>query len=151
LPSWLSLRTAVLLWLVTEVLTLALVVSAIGWTGAIVLGLVTSFIGLVTLRRLGRNALAGLRSNLAGAIAPDRMMMDGTLSGIGAVLLLLPGFATDLVGLALAAPSVRGWALRTFGIGPSRRRPGTSDTIDLGPQDWRPIGDTERSNLPPSR
>jgi UPF0716 protein FxsA len=135
---------------VVEALVLTLVVSAIGWTGAIVLGLATSFVGLVTLRRLGRNALAGLRSHLTGAGATERMMMEGTLSGIGAVLLLMPGFATDLVGLALAAPSVRGWALRTFGPGVTKRRTGT-DTIDLGPQDWRPISDGERSNLPPPR
>ncbi len=44
-------------------------------------------------------------------------VLDGTLAGLGAVLLILPGFVSDLVGLALAAPSIRFWVTERLTLG----------------------------------
>jgi UPF0716 protein FxsA len=66
------------------------------------------------------------------------------------VLLVLPGFVSDLVGLALAAPSLRGWIARRFApetIVTTRRTP--RDVIDLDPQDWRAGADPGADRLPP--
>jgi UPF0716 protein FxsA len=70
--------------------------------------------------------------------------MDGTLATLGALLLVLPGFVSDLIGLALLAPSVRhkiagqirGRSVPGRGQAPRRA---TADVIELAPADWRVI------------
>ena len=59
-------------------------------------------------------------------------------SAIAAFLLILPGFISDLAGLALAAPSLRQMLVRRFGgagadpaAGYARRK-----IVDLAPEEW---------------
>ncbi len=81
-----------------------------GCRGAVLLGLATSFVGASLARRLGRAALGGLRQTIgpAGAGLPQgAVALDSLLAGLGAVLLLLPGFLTDAIGLVLAVPGAR--------------------------------------------
>lgn len=131
------------LWLLSELLAFVLVAHAIGLGGAVLLGLCTTVLGIVMLRRVGVDATKGLRRAMLGAEPPDGALLDGMLSGLGAVLLILPGFMSDLAGLALATPSVRGWAARFFNGGPGAspdprvKRSANADVIDLQPEDWR--------------
>ena len=68
-------------------------------------------------------------------------LVDGMLGALGAVLLILPGFLTDIAGLVLLAPSVRQTVARRFGLSMDvplarpPRRPGDR-TIDLPQADW---------------
>src|ERR1700737_3115154 len=102
------------LWLGAELAAFGAVVHAIGFVGAILLCILTSLAGLAMLRRIGVSAALQLRQ-AAVKNATERnglskvKLLDGTLTGLGAVLLILPGFVSDLVGLALAAPSFRRW------------------------------------------
>src|SRR5438270_14034471 len=100
---------ALLLWLATELVAFVLVVHLAGLTGAILLGLLTSLAGVATLRRVGLDAARALRQAMKGAELAEGAMLDGTLSALGSVLLIIPGFVTDLAGFALLAPSVRQW------------------------------------------
>lgn len=72
----------------------------------------STMIGIFTLRMLGQEAMAALsaaaqqRASLAGPLA------DAALKALGALLLILPGFATDGLGLALLLPGVRAFAVQ---------------------------------------
>jgi len=131
-----GLLSAVLIgWLIVEFAAFYLVVAAIGFWGAVAVGLLTSLAGVELFRHVGRSAMQGLKSTAEGQAPREGAFLDGTLATIGATLLVLPGFASDFIGLALAAPSVRGWIARTFAprFG-ERRAPGV---IDLEAGEWR--------------
>jgi UPF0716 protein FxsA len=57
---------------------------------------------------------------------PAAELAHGAMVLVGGALLLTPGFITDLVGLALMAPSVRE-RIRRFWVGRLRNRPGIID------------------------
>jgi len=133
------------LWLGAELAAFAAVVHLVGFAGAILACILTSLAGLATLRRVGLSAALRLRQAVT-ARAKDQSVLsweavlDGTLAGLGAVLLILPGFVSDLLGLALAAPSFRFWAAERLRPGRvSRRgdgrRPGPA-LIELAPREW---------------
>jgi len=59
------------------------------------------------LRRLGRAVLEQMRGLLSRGQSPLSLMSDGLLMGAGSVLLMLPGFISDMLGLACLLPAVR--------------------------------------------
>jgi UPF0716 protein FxsA len=133
------------LWLAAELAAFAAVVHWIGFAGAIVACILTSLAGLATLRRVGLSAALRLRKVMAAKGKDNRVLsreavLDGTLAGAGAVLLILPGFVSDLLGLALAAPSFRLWAADRLKLGKTGQRPHGPRTgpalIELAPREW---------------
>ncbi len=139
-----GLKGALLAWVLAELLALLLVVHLVGWGGAVLIGLATTVLGIVTLRRVGLDATRNLRRAMAGAEPPSGALLDGMLRALGGLLLVVPGFLANFAGLALAAPSVRGWAVRRFdgaaALTPAvvrRGKPVPTDVIDLSPDDWR--------------
>ncbi|MCI0599728.1 MAG: FxsA family protein [Beijerinckiaceae bacterium] len=131
------------LWLGAELAAFGAVVHAIGFTGAIVACVLTSLAGVAMLRRIGVSAAARLRQALARKASEHNglsrdALVDGTLAGLGAVLLILPGFVSDLAGLALAAPSFRLWVSDKLNLG-RNGKPGSRaapDMIELAPREW---------------
>jgi UPF0716 protein FxsA len=125
-------------WLALELAAFMAVVQTIGVAGALFLGLATSLAGFALLRQTGSNALDRLRSAFSGAPQSQDIMLDELIRAIAAFLLILPGFISDLVGLALAAPSLRQLLARRFGGAgavPARvyaRR----EIVDLAPEEW---------------
>src|SRR5579863_10251236 len=98
-------------WVFAELLVFGLVADWIGVGGAILVTLLTSFLGVVLLRRLSQSARDALKAAFAdpsGSIrfAPETLQ-SGFSAGLGAVLLILPGFLSDCVGLMLLAPALR--------------------------------------------
>lgn len=143
LAAWVLL--SFVLWLVAEGVAYALIVRLFGFPGAILLTIATSFAGLAMLRRLGIDALWRLRRSLAmrreHRISLSReTIIDGTLSAIGSILLILPGFVSDFAGLALAAPSIRGWVAERLplvsGGAAQRVRHAAPELVDLAPHEW---------------
>src|SRR5271166_1653120 len=102
-------------WLGLEFAAFIAVVQNIGFSGALLLGLATSLAGFALMRQTGRGAWEHLRSSISGAGSPQGDIVDGLIRALAAILLILPGFVSDLVGLALAAPSVRQILARRFG------------------------------------
>lgn len=127
---------ALAIWLVTEFLAFTVVVHFAGLMGALLLGLLTSLAGISVLRGVGRGAIVHLRAALEGRNLPNGKMLDGLLTAVGAVLLILPGFVTDLVGMALAAPSLRQFLAKRLGGTIGRSKTISADQIDLSPEDW---------------
>lgn len=131
-----------LAWLACEVAVFIIVVDRIGFGGAFLIGGAALVLGLVILRRIGFAAVRRLRNTVEGSQPTTGAILDGSIAALGAVLLIIPGFVSDIVGLALAAPSIRQWVAHRFaavdrpGHPPQRVRTGT---IDLTPADWKRI------------
>jgi len=120
-------------WLAIEAIAFVLVVHFMGLIPAMILGAGTTVLGLLDIKRL----VDYLRSRM-GKPKEDRAranVVDGGLQALGALLLILPGFASDLVGLALKAPSIRSDIAKRFG-----ERPKGPRTIDLQPTEWKSLG-----------
>jgi UPF0716 protein FxsA len=129
------------LWLFSEIFVFGLVADAIGLGGAILATLLTSLIGAALLRRLGRTARDALKAAVADGRAMrlrPEVLQSGVFAALGAVLLILPGFLSDCLGLALLTPVLR----KPERTPPSPEKP---DVIDLPPQDWRRIDEADRN------
>ncbi len=128
---------AVLLFPVAEIVVFLIVAAIIGGLWALLLMLATSLAGVMVLRRAGRSRIARLRVAVADS---DKTWIEantgGSLKVLAGLLLFLPGFLTDLIGLALLIGPVRrrfgglfrGWVH-------SRTRADRS-VIDLAPGEW---------------
>src|SRR4051812_28659470 len=77
----------------------------VGWT--ILLTLATSALGWVLLARQGLRALGELRERARTRQAPGRALGDAGLVAVGGLLMVLPGFLTDVVGLLCLLPGTR--------------------------------------------
>jgi UPF0716 protein FxsA len=103
---------------VVEVLAFVAVGDAIGWPAAAALLIATSLIGIPLLRIQGRSALRRVSLAMSERRAPGTAALDGALGFLGCILLVVPGFLTDALGvLLLAAPTralVRRWISRRY-------------------------------------
>lgn len=101
-----------------------------GWEtlGLLVLGVV---LGSWIVRREGRRAWRALNAAVRTGVMPERSLADAGLVLAGGVLLIIPGFVTDVIGLLFVLPFtrplVRGLAARWI----SRRLAMTAAAIDL--------------------
>lgn len=139
---------AIIIWLAAEFMAFSLVVGKVGMTGALLIGLGTTILGFTALRRLSSDAMANLRRRMESETAAPGNLLDGTLTALGAVFLILPGFVSDVIGLALLSPSVRRWISSVFGgktdeTAPAKPR-STPGVIDLDASDWRQIEEPKR-------
>jgi UPF0716 family protein affecting phage T7 exclusion len=62
------------------------------------------------------------------------------------LLLVLPGFVTDLVGAALLIRPLRRWCGRTFKTWVGSRQDAQRGVIDLSPDEWQHVPDREIEN-----
>jgi UPF0716 protein FxsA len=112
------------------------------------LGIVlTGAVGALVLRWQGTAALREMQFRLQRGEMPARQMGDTMLIGLGGLLLLLPGYFTDLVGLLLLLPFTRELIyrllarnLRVVDVTTSYRRADQPGLIDLDRSDWRDDG-----------
>jgi UPF0716 protein FxsA len=112
--------------LLTVVVEVALFILVAHWLGVgltILLVLATSLLGAWLLRTAGLRAWRGLRAAGMAGRAPGPEVSRGLLGLLSGLLLVLPGFLTDLVGLVLLAPPVRRVAGRTVQRLAERRMP----------------------------
>ena len=99
-----------LIFTVTPVLELALLIQVgqlLGIIPTIVAVLTTGAAGAALARNQGLTALRRLQRSVAEATFPGDEIFDGFLILMGGLLLLTPGFLTDLVGFAALLPGTR--------------------------------------------
>ncbi|MDO7866817.1 FxsA family protein [Nocardioides jiangxiensis] len=77
----------------------------VGWT--ILLLVADSLFGAWLLKREGRRALAALGAAFGSGRMPAREIADGMLILVGGVLMLTPGFLSDIVGFFCILPFTR--------------------------------------------
>ncbi|HWE58535.1 MAG TPA: FxsA family protein [Solirubrobacteraceae bacterium] len=99
------------LWPLAELFVIVELSDAIGFLWVLLLLIVSWPIGWRLIRHEGRLALRRLRDALIAGQAPTKAVVDSALVLVGAVLLLVPGFITDTLGVLLLLPT-RGLARR---------------------------------------
>lgn len=133
-----------------EIALFIVVGRAIGLLPTLALVVGAAIFGAILLRQQGLGVVSRMRSNLNAGTVPGRAMFDAMLIGLAAVLLVLPGFLSDIVALGLLIPAVRGAifaalarrvtvvdttaGFRRSDADPSLSRP---RTIDLDDENWR--------------
>lgn len=94
------------LFLAVPLIEIGLFVTVGGWLGlwmTLAIIFATGFLGISILRGQGTR----LRGLSAGLHDPLALMADGGLLMLSAILLILPGFLTDSMGVLLLLPPVR--------------------------------------------
>jgi len=141
--------------LLLPIIEIALFIKVGQWIGlwptlALVVG--AAVLGAALLRQQGLSVLTQMRSNVSAGKIPGQAIADTMMIGMAAMLLILPGFFTDAIALALLLPPVRaliykGLASRVTVVETSSyRRYGPANdpeikgpgTIDLDEDDYRP-------------
>jgi UPF0716 protein FxsA len=88
----------------------------IGYWPALGILIGVSVLGVWIVKRQGTGVLRRMRAQLAAGQVPTLELIDGVLLLAAGVLLILPGFVSDLVGLVLLVPVARrvpgGWIRR---------------------------------------
>jgi UPF0716 protein FxsA len=102
------LRVTAALLLLSELVVFVLVATWIGVGTTILATLATSALGFVLLARQGTRALADLRERARSRRPAGRELGDAGLVAAGGLLMVLPGFLGDLVGLLCLLPGSRG-------------------------------------------
>lgn len=104
-----------------EIYFLIKVGQVIGAIPTIALVVFTALLGSLLLRVQGWTTLQRTRLAMAQGQVPALEMMEGVLLVLAGILLLMPGFFTDVVGFLLLVPPLRraliGWFFRRGGPG----------------------------------
>lgn len=101
------MAVVLLLYLVTEVAAIWAVASTVGALWTIALLLAGAFIGSWLARREGGKAARALFAASRAGESGHKEITDGMLIALGGLLILLPGFVTDVAGLLLLLPPTR--------------------------------------------
>ena len=119
---WLLLPFVVLP--IVEIALFIQVGSAIGVLPTILLVILSAMLGSWVMRRQGLAAMADLQRAMTEMRDPTDPLAHGALILLAGMLLVLPGFFTDAIGIALLIPAVRrllisrmGRRLRVSGTG----------------------------------
>ena len=133
---------AVVLLPVAEMAVFIVLALSIGWLWTLALFLGTSLIGIFLLRRSGREKLSQFGAALAqDGIRAIHLESPGLAPMLGGILLVLPGFITDVVGALLFVPALRRRVGATIGHAwhERQRAPGAPAVIDLAPDQWNEL------------
>jgi len=102
-----SLLLAIILIPAIEIYLFIKIGASIGALNTIFLIFFTAFVGIYYARMEGLNTLNhGLRKLVKNEI-PAYELISGAIIAIGAIFLILPGFATDVVGFLIIFPPTR--------------------------------------------
>ena len=92
---------------VLEIYLLFQVGGEIGALNTIAIVILTGIVGAWLARREGRSVLNELNQSLQKGTEPTNLILQGFLVFAGGLLLLTPGFVTDLLGLSFVVPGTR--------------------------------------------
>ncbi|MBN9362275.1 MULTISPECIES: FxsA family protein [unclassified Devosia] len=135
-----------------EIACFVVIGNAIGLWPTLAGVVLSALLGALVIRTRGLSLLNELRSTVGSGELPARSIADAMMVGLAGLLLLLPGYFSDLIGILLLIPPVRS-ALYAFlrsrvtvvttssgpapGPGFTQRRV-DDGTIDLDSDEWRP-------------
>jgi UPF0716 protein FxsA len=123
-----------------ELAVFVAVTAMIGFGWALSLVAAGSAIGLLILRRAGGSHIARMRVALdQGSFTALKADASGGAILMGGILLLIPGFITDIAALCLLIPPLRNAMRLAFGhvVAPARN----DGFVDLPPEQWHQVPD----------
>lgn len=92
---------------IVEMYLLIRVGSFLGAWPTILIVLAAGAAGIAILRRQGPVALNRVLARMQSGEVPARELAEGTLLALAGLLLLVPGFVTDVAGILLLVPDLR--------------------------------------------
>lgn len=145
-----------------EIAVLIVVGDAIGVLPTIGLLILASVLGGVLLRHEGARTLSALHEAARTRRPPHRELADGVLLAAAGVLIVLPGFVSDALGILCLLPPTRALLRRRLiraATAPSPARFGQGNVVDgevvdqeppAGPASWQPLpgGPHRRADRP---
>ena len=96
-----------ILWGWAEMSAFIFIGSEIGGLSTLLGIFVTAIIGLSLLKNQGGMVVAKIRTDLAQGRAPVGSIADSLSLAVGGILILIPGYVSDTVGILLFIPGVR--------------------------------------------
>jgi UPF0716 protein FxsA len=136
-----------------ELVIFVAVASTIGFWNAVLLTIATSVIGALLLRLHGQTNLRQFQHSLSEGLAiSGNVAGPGLFTLLAGLLLLLPGFLTDLIAVVMLVPQIRrlfaAMVIRTLRTEAAKPPPGV---VDLDPGEWRDEPQTTIPRRPPER
>lgn len=135
-----------------EIAGFVVVGREIGALATVGLVILSSIAGSLLLRHQGFGVMARVRAEMDAGRDPSRQLAHGAMIVLAAVLLIIPGFITDIIAILLLLPPVRDLAWRllknrivvatSFSSGFSARR--RDRVIDLDDSDYTREDDFKR-------
>lgn len=107
--------------LLAEITVFIVVGRWIGVLATLVLFVAIGIIGSLLLKRQGMRALREMQAALARGEPPAEPVAHAALLVLAALLLIFPGFLSDLMALPLLLPPVRRMLIRWLGVQAKRR------------------------------
>ena len=115
---------------ITEIYLFIKIGSQIGAFNTISLIFITAIIGVIYARYEGLNTLRSGFSQLIKNEIPAYEMISGAILAFAALLLIVPGFATDFIGFLLIFPLTRKLLLNNFSKKFKREKENKNDFIE---------------------
>ncbi|MCL1075458.1 FxsA family protein [Shewanella dokdonensis] len=104
---FLILLVAVIFLPMVELSVLMQVGDVLGTFNTVALVILTAVVGVSLVKSQGLNTLMAVQRKLAQGEAPGQEIVEGMLLGVAGILLVIPGFVTDFVGVVLLTPFCR--------------------------------------------
>lgn len=104
--------------LIVPIIEIALFIQVGGIIGlwpTLGLILLTAIVGTTVMRSQGASAWLEVQKSFAEMRDPSRPMAHGMMILFAGMLLLVPGFFTDIIGILLLVPPIRDFAMRRIG------------------------------------
>ena len=125
-----SVVLAIILVPIIEIYLFIKIGTQIGAFNTISLIFITAIIGVIYARYEGLNTLRSGLSNLVKNEIPAYELISGAAIAFAALLLIIPGFATDVMGFLLIFPLSRKFILNKFSKKFSPKKQGRNNFID---------------------
>lgn len=139
-----SLLTVLLFLPLMELVVFIAVAVAIGFGAALGLILLSCIGGMLLLRHAGGSHISRLRVAMAeGNFRTLQADATGGIILLSGVLLVIPGFITDALGLALLVPPLRRALLGVVGLNPGAAQRAHDGVVDLEPEQWHRVPDAK--------
>lgn len=127
----------ILCWPLLEIATFIAVGGRIGILQTLALIIATSIMGGVLLKHQGLAMLTRIRADMGRGEVPAEAVAHAAMIAVGGILLLLPGFLSDIAGVALFLPPVRAVLFRLLARRTRAARAGGSlRIIELDSTEW---------------
>jgi UPF0716 protein FxsA len=137
---------AFLVWPLVEIALFVVIGGRIGLWPTLIWVVLSALLGIMVMRLAAARQAMALRDGLRAVRDPAGLAAAGILSMLAGVLLILPGFLTDAIGLVLLLPPVQGLVARYAATRFTVIRPqGAGDIIDgdyteVAPRPEQPSG-----------
>lgn len=103
-------RLLLLAFILTPIIEIAGFITVGGWIGlwpTLLVVLLTAVAGTILVRQQSAQVISRINTQLGAGQIPGRALFDGLCLFAAALLLLTPGFFTDVIGIGLLLPPVR--------------------------------------------